>query len=92
MIDLDDIPIRPIISFIVGVFRFIVWLWSEFLFDTLGWWLGWCVCRTITFGQFPREGFNCEDDANTVTRITVELIGIATLCTIAWLLSMVFDL
>lgn len=90
--DLDDLPLRPLASVIVGVFRILVWLWSEFLFDTLGWRIGWCVCRVLSFGQLPKVGFTCEDEVSTTTRIAVELLGIAFLCTAAWKLAIMFQL
>jgi hypothetical protein len=90
--DLDDLPIRPIASVIVGIFRLLVWLWSEFLFDTLGWRIGWCVCRVLSLGKLPKAGFTQEYEASTATRITVELLGIATLCTVAWKLAALFQL
>ena len=90
--DLDDLPFRPIASVIVGICRFLVWLWSEFLFDTLGWRIGWCVCRVLSLGKLPEAGFTREYEASTATRITVELLGIAVLCTVAWKLTVVFQL
>lgn len=92
MMDLDDLPIRPIVSVIVGIFRFLVWLWSEFLFDTLGWRIGWCVCRVLSFGKLPTAGFTREYEASAATRISVELLGIAVLCTVAWKLTVAFQL
>jgi hypothetical protein len=92
MIDLDDLPIRPIVSVVVAIFRFLVWLWSEFLFDTLGWRIGWCVCRVLSLGNLPKVGFANEYEASTATRIAVELIGIAVLCTVAWKLTVVFKI
>lgn len=90
--DHDDLPFRAIASVIVGVFRFLVWLWSEFLFDTLGWRIGWCVCRALSLGNLPEVGFRCEKDASTAARITVELLGIAVLCIVAWELAVIFRL
>src|SRR5690606_28060805 len=92
MVDLDDFLVRPIVSIVVGTFRFLVWLWSEFLFDTLGWKIGWLVCRTLSLGRFPKAGFSSEGEASTSTRILVELLGIAILCTVAWWLAKRFDL
>ena len=90
--DIDDLPLRPLASVIVGVFRILVWLWSEFLFDTLGWRIGWCVCRVFSFGQLPKASFTCEDEASFATRIAVELLGIAFLCAAAWKLAVMFQL
>lgn len=92
MLDIDDIPLRPIASIVVGLLRFIVWLWSEFLFETLGWKLGWCVCRLLSLGKFPQADFSSEEEASIFTRIVVELLGIGTLCFAAWRLSIAFDL
>ena len=92
MQDLDNFPLRPIASLVVGIFRALVWLWSEFLFDTLGWKIGWCVSRVLTFGKLPEAGFTNEHEATTLTRISVELIGIGTLCFTAWRLSIAFSL
>jgi len=90
--DLDDLPLRPIASVIVGIFRAIIWLWSEFLFDTIGWKIGWLVCRLFSLGKLPDAGFSGEHEATTLTRITVELIGIGTLIVTVWRLSVAFGL
>lgn len=83
--------INSIARLIAGFFRLLVWLWSEFLFDTLGWKIGWCVCKLLSFGQLPKIGLTDADEASTTTRIAVELFGIGFLCTAAWLLSIGFQ-
>lgn len=78
--DLPDLPLRPI----AWVLRALLWLAWEFLFETLGWWIGWTVCRCLSLGLFPRAGIRDEEQVPWGWRLVVELLGIAALAGLLW--------
>lgn len=89
--EFDELVVRPVASIVVNVIRFLVWLCSEVLFETLGWKIGWCVCRVLSLGQWPKAGLAEEATAGLLTRLLVEVFGIVVLCVVAWRLAVVFD-
>jgi hypothetical protein len=80
--DLPDLPLRPL----VWLLRGLLWLAWEFLFETVGWWIGWCVCRTLSLGQFPRYGLQ-DEDVPWPMRLLVEVMGLAALTALLWALT-----
>ncbi len=78
--DLPDLPLRPL----VWVLRLLLWLAWEFLFETVGWWIGWTVCRCLSLGHFPSVGIAEGESVPWPLRVMVELLGIAALVALLW--------
>ena len=52
--ELDDAIAAPR-SIIAAVLRALWWLAWDFGVETIGWSIGWGVCRLVTAGRFPHE-------------------------------------
>jgi len=87
MIEFADTLLRPVATLLLGIARFLLWLGWEFFVQTVGWSIGWLVCRAIFFGRFPTEALGDRDEASFGTALMVELVGLATLAGTVWLLS-----
>lgn len=74
-------------SFFVRFLRALWWLAWDFWVETISWSIGWLVLRLITFGQFPSEPLSGVDQASTDLALLVEIVGLATLASMIWLLS-----
>jgi len=66
-------------STVVAILRVLWWLGWDFAFCTIGWSIGWCFFRTITFGRFPAERFGELDEAPWIVVALVETSGLALL-------------
>jgi len=78
--DLPELPLRAL----GWLLRALLWLAWEGLFNTVGWYVGWCVCRTLSLGYFPHYGLRDEDKVSWPMRLVVELLGLGTLTALAW--------
>lgn len=86
MLDVSDL-LSESTKLVLGLLRGLWWLTWDFMIQTIGWAIGWIVWRVITVGHFPHEPFGGMDDASWVSRLIVDLTGLATLATAIWLLS-----
>lgn len=65
---------------LVGVFvRSLIWLIWELCFETIAWYVGWPVCRVISFGKLPEEAINGHERAPTLTNFIVSMVGLVSL-------------
>lgn len=78
--DFPDLPLRPI----AWVLRALLWLGWEFLFERVGWWIGWSVCRCFSLGLFPKAGLGEGEEVPILLRVAVELMGLAALAALLW--------
>jgi|TARA_Y100000296_G_scaffold7231_1_gene8659 hypothetical protein len=62
-----------IILIILRVIYFIGW---ELFVEYVGWAVGWCICRVITIGHYPKYKINSYEDAPLSTVLVVNGIGI----------------
>lgn len=67
--------------------RFLIWLIWEFCFETIAWYVGWPICRVISFGKAPTESIHQYEQAGGLTAFTVSLVGFASLVGIAALIA-----
>ena len=78
--------VSELARFILAVARGLFWLAWEFLIHTIGWSIGWTLCRLISLGTFPKVQISELDDTPLSIAIIVEIIGLAFLvCIIYWL-------
>lgn len=87
MHDAAELLIRPIATALLYLARGLLWLGWDFCVQTVGWTVGWLVCRFITAGRFPAERVGDLDDAPGGVAFFVELIGLACLAALAWILG-----
>ncbi len=69
------------------VVRSLIWLIWEFCFETIGWYIGWPVFRTLSFGHYPENSINDQDQASLLTNLLVSLVGVIVLIGIATMLA-----
>lgn len=82
--------LKAIFKLIGGSFRAIAWLFWEIFFETITWYIGWFVCRTLSLGHYPDEPLGGEDDADISTTIIVGLTGLITLSVLLALIYKLF--
>lgn len=59
--------------------RALWWLSYDFCVRTVGWSIGWPICRLLTFGRWPDTGFRELDETDVMHAFMVELIGLGAL-------------
>lgn len=79
--------VKSILRFVGLVVRSLIWLIWELCFWELGWYVGWPVCRILSFGYFPKEPINDQNYVNTLMGFIVSLIGLAVLISVAALIA-----
>ncbi len=79
--------VKSILRFVGLVVRSLIWLIWELCFWELGWYVGWPVCRVLSFGYFPKEPISDQNYVNTLSGFIVSLIGLAVLISVAALIA-----
>lgn len=69
------------------VVRSLIWLIWELCFETIAWYVGWPICRLVSFGNFPRESINDHEQASTLINFVVSVVGLLWLFGAAVLLA-----
>lgn len=92
MADLADLLIRPLATAVLWLLRALLWLGWELMFSTIGWSIGWCVCRIFSLGRLPDVGIKEEDNYDLLPRLVVELIGLFALGALVWWLAGALEL
>jgi hypothetical protein len=87
MSDVFELLVRPLAVAVLWVLRALLWLGWDLMFSTIGWCIGWCMCRAVTLGRWPGVGINEEDDYDLLPRIVVELVGLLALAALIWWLA-----
>ena len=67
------------------IIRFLAWLIFEG-FESIAWYVGWPVCRIITFGKLPKEYISQHDQASPITNFLVSIIGVVSLILLGMLI------
>ncbi len=75
MDDILDFLFKPIIVVIRWIFQVVLLAVFEFCHEYIGWVVGWCFWRTVTVGQYPKEGVWYDDKASLLTNIIVTFTG-----------------
>lgn len=78
---------RPLATGALWLLRALLWLAWDLALSIVGWGIGWCVCRVLTFGRYPGVGIGEEAHCEFLPRLAVELLGLATLFGLVWWLS-----
>jgi hypothetical protein len=80
--------IRPIIRLIIGVLRVLHYL-GWYLFEQVGWTIGWYFYRSISFGQFPAEALSELGQTSWFKALLVEMTGLGILGALIFLLNLI---
>lgn len=80
---IDDMAVavaRPLLL----VVRFAWWLVWEWLVWEVLWWIGWPVCRVLSFGRLPQDGWREADRELDLDSTVVLLVGLLVLLGALW--------
>ena len=66
------------------VVRFLLWLVWELLVWEVLWWIGWPVCRALSVGRFPQDGWRQADRELDLESLLVLLTGLLVLLAALW--------
>lgn len=75
MDDILDFLFKPIIVVTRWIFQVVLLAVFEFFHEYIGWVVGWCFWRLLTFGKYPKEGIWYDDKASLLTNIIVSFTG-----------------
>jgi hypothetical protein len=78
---------KSILRLIGVVIRALIWLVWELCFEIIGWYIGWPICRVISFGYYPKESINDQSQVDSLSGFFVSLIGIIALLSTATLIA-----
>ncbi|SFW62834.1 hypothetical protein SAMN03159511_0420 [Pseudomonas sp. NFACC19-2] len=79
MDELAEGALKGILRFLGLIIRALIWLTYEFLFEKVAWYIGWPICRLITFNSLPREGITESERASGTTQLMVSMTGLLSL-------------
>lgn len=79
---------KPLLRIAVGFLRALWFVAFELMFEFVGWWIGWPVCRLFSLGRFPEQRMGEQDQASWPVALTVEVVGLATLAALIYALSL----
>ena len=79
MEELADGLFKSILRLILLVLRVLQFLAWDLLFSYVGWSIGWCFYRTISFGKFPSESLGDLETSSWGKALFIELTGLAIL-------------
>jgi len=86
MLDPSDLISFPV-TVVLGILRFLWWLAWEFCVQTVGWAVGWPICKVVSLGRFPRERYTELGLAESPVAFVVEAVGLLALAAVIWYLS-----
>lgn len=66
------------------VLRFIWWLAWDWLVWEVFWWIGWPICRVLSFGRLPQDGWREADRDLDLESAVVLLVGALVLLGALW--------
>ncbi|MGM9491938.1 hypothetical protein [Ideonella sp. YS5] len=75
------------LAVVLRILRVLWWLAWDLCFETVGWAIGWPICRLASLGRFPRERYLEPGSAEGSTAFFVELIGLLALAALIAYLS-----
>lgn len=89
MEDLAEEAGKGVLRLIGVAIRSVVWLIWNLFFEILAWYAGWPICRVLSLGRYPGEGFHGYDDARPLHSFLVSLIGLVSLVALGGLIAQV---
>lgn len=87
MDELAEGVLKAVFRFAGAVIRSLIWLIYELGFEVLGWYVGWPICRVLSFGKYPQQLVNDREGASVLTTVIVSTVGFAALILLAMLVA-----
>lgn len=76
--------VLSILGRLIGLLaRVLLWLFWEFGYETLAWYLGWLLCRSVSFGRYPSVAIYEYERASANEAIWVPVVGLVFLFILA---------
>ncbi|MEH6445042.1 MAG: hypothetical protein V7784_14190 [Oceanospirillaceae bacterium] len=86
MEELTEGAFKGILKVMSLAIRLLIWLIWECCFEVIGWYVGWPICRVLSFGHLPENSISEDNRASTLTNLLVSLVGVVALIGIASIL------
>ena len=87
MLEFAETLFPSLLRGLLWALRGLWWFAWDFCVYSIGWWIGWPVWRTLSFGRFPAEGFNGQNDASFFHDVLVTAVGMAVLAGVIWIVA-----
>lgn len=71
---------------LLALVRFLIWFTWEVMCETLLWYIGWPVVRTITLGSYPKQSITNSEKEDLLAFFLVVITGFTTLLFTAYAL------
>ena len=78
---------KPIVKLVIFCLRGLLYLGWDFCVETIGWTIGWWFYRAVTFGKFPTEKWEEQDNVPLILALSVEFTGLGILAGLIYLLT-----
>ncbi len=79
MEELAEGALKGVLRLLGLCIRVLIWLMCEFLFEKVAWYIGWPICRLVTFNSRPGERITESDQASGTTQFMVSMTGLVSL-------------
>ncbi|WP_196139744.1 hypothetical protein [Aliikangiella sp. G2MR2-5] len=78
---------KAMLRVLSGGLRVLLFIGWDLMVERVGWTIGWCFYRAVTFGKFPTENVDEIDKAPMPTQLFVEFSGLAFLAAGIYILA-----
>ncbi|MDQ3287027.1 MAG: hypothetical protein M3Q42_01980 [Pseudomonadota bacterium] len=87
MLEFAEDLARPVARAVLTTLRVIWWVTWELCIETVSWYIGWPVCRAISFGHFPEVRLQEQDEVGSFAGLVVHATGLVSLLGLIYLLA-----
>jgi hypothetical protein len=85
--ELAEGAVKSVLRLAGLLIRSLIWLIWECLFETIAWYVGWPICRVLSFNQYPKASITEHEQAGTLTNVLVSTVGLGALIFLAYVIS-----
>jgi len=85
--ELAEGALKGLLRLVGVVVRALIWLIWELCFEVIAWYIGWPICRALSFGRTPQESITEHEQASNLTSFTVSVVGLVSLVGLAILIA-----
>ncbi|QFT54434.1 hypothetical protein [Microbulbifer sp. THAF38] len=87
MEEIAEGALKGLLRLVSVVVRSLMWLIWELCFEVIAWYVGWPICRAISFGKLPQKAITDHEQASNFTNFTVSMVGLVSLVGLAILIA-----
>ncbi|GAA6151762.1 hypothetical protein [Pseudoteredinibacter isoporae] len=87
MIDLIEVLFKDVLRLLGLLVRMVIGLMYELCFETIGWYVGWPICRLFSLKRWPEQGINDQERASQLTQCLVSIVGLVSLLALSFLIA-----